>query len=212
MTVLIGVLTLGIGSALAFSFGSDDDDDWWRYSYYGNPNQPWVAPNGMMFYPRLPYFERQEMVDRRHYQMNRRFNAMNELGDMLYGKGGFDRTEAIKIARLIEATSGHALTRDFHPGSIATYDSRTTLALWSSQDVFLANAQALQAAAKALAEELAKKPTEKEGAVMLPKRSNQYGKPSTEKVAVSPAVWEKFNEVQNVCDHCHRSYRGFRRW
>ena len=95
LLLILPLLIVGTNGALAFSFGSDDDDDWWRYSYYGNPNQPWIAPNGMMYYPRMPYFERSRMVDQRQWQMEQKRRAMQELGDMLYGQNGFDRTRAI---------------------------------------------------------------------------------------------------------------------
>lgn len=210
ITVAIGLLFLGISSALAFSFDfGDDDDDYWRYAYRRNPNQPWIAPNGYLFYPRLPYFERSRMVDNRQWQMGRRYDAMNQLGAMLYGRTGFDRVEAIRLARRIEATSGYALTDDFHPGAVATYGSRTTLALWGNQEAFQANAFALQQAAKVLAEEFAKQPTAEQSAVMLPTSTDRYGRPGAEKVAVSTGVWEKFNAVSNVCDSCHRGFRGY---
>ncbi len=193
--------------AFSFDFG-DDDDDWWRYSYWGNPNQPWVTPSGHYFYPRLPYFQRQRMVDRRQDQMAYRRNAMDELRAMLYGRGGFDRAEAIKLARGIESVAGNSLADNFHPGSIATYSSRTTLALWGSPDAFRAKALTLQAAANALAKELEKQPTAEQGAVFLAQRPAGYGK-QEKKVAVSPDVWEKFNSLSQECDSCHRAYRGY---
>ena len=210
ITILVGLLFLSISSALAFSFDfGDDDDDYWRYAYWGGYNRPWVAPNGYYFYPRLPYFERSRMVDNRQWQMGQRYQAMDTLGAMLYGRTGFDRAQAIQLSRRIEATSGQVLTDDFHPGAVATYGSRTTLALWGNQEAFRANAFALQQAARALAEEFEKQPTVEEGAVMLPKTSERYGQPGAEKVAVSPRVWEKFNALSAVCDSCHRGFRGY---
>ena len=209
----IVTLLIGMNSAMAFSFGSDDDDDWWRYSYYGNPNQPWVTPSGMMYYPRMPYFERNRMVDSRQWQMESKRRAMQEIGDMIYGQGGFDRTRAIQLARTIEATAGQALGKDFHPGSVASHRSRTTFSLWRHRDVFDANAAALKAAANDLAQELAKQPTVEEGAVMLKQRPDDpYAQPTGKQVAVSGDVWAKYNEVSNICDHCHRDYRGPERW
>jgi cytochrome c556 len=210
LPLLLVILFTGMGSALAFSFDfGDDDDDWRRYSYWGNPNQPFVAPNGYYFYPRLPYFERQRMVDNRQLQMGMRQNSMNALGRMLYGRSDFDRAEAIKHARRIEASSGQVLTDNFHPGAIATYDSSTTLALWGNQEAFKASALALQSAAKSLAEEFEKQPGEEEGAVYLPQNTDRYGQPGKERVAVSPAVWEKFNALNSVCASCHRGFRGY---
>ncbi len=205
----LGVVFLATNPAQAFSFDfGDDDDDYWYYSYWGGQGRPWIAPNGMYFYPRLPYFERQRLIDRRQYQMGRHYNAMQQLGGMLYGREGFDRTEAIKLARRIEATAGRSLADDFHPGSIASYNSRTTLALWGNRQGFEANAEALKQAARALAEEFQKQPTAEEGGVMLPAADGR----GEEKVAVSPDVWDKFNALSEVCDSCHRGFRGFRRY
>lgn len=208
--LVLGLIILSAGAVHAFSFNfGDDDDDYWRYAYRGNPNQPWVAPNGMYFYPRLPYFTRSRMVDNRQAMMGRRHNAMQELGSMLYGRNGFDRAEAIKMARHIEATSGQNLTTDFHPGAIATYNSRTNLSLWGNQEAFRANALVLQQMAKALAEEFEKQPTAEQGAVYLPQRRDRFSQQSTEKVAVSADVWKKFNDLSNVCNSCHRGFRSY---
>lgn len=208
LAVACGLILIGMSSALAFSFDfGDDDDDWWRYGYYGNPNQPWVAPNGMMFYPRLPYFERDRLLEQRQWQMGQKYQAMERLGAMLYGNEVFDRTTAIQLARKIEATSGRRLSDDFHPGSVATHRSRTLLSLWSNRPGFEANAEALRVAAQALAEEFIKQPGEQEGAVMLP--AGPAGAASSSgKIALSPGVWEKFNALSEVCDSCHRGFKG----
>ncbi len=209
--LVLPLLLVGINNALSFSFDfGDDDDDWWYYSYYGN--QPMVSPYGTYFYPRLPYWQRNEMVDRRKAQMERKRSGMHELGDMLYTQEGFDRTRAIQIARAIEAGAGQTMSQDFHPGAVATYRSRTTLALWGNRQAFEGNSLALQAAAKALADELVKQPTVEQGAVMLRQRSDPYAEPSNKQVAVSPDVWQRYNEVSAICDHCHSSYRGPTRW
>ena len=160
-------------------------------------------------YPRLPYFERNRLLDQRHLRMGRNYHAMDQLGAMLYGDAAFDRTQAIKLARRIEATAGHRLSADFHPGSIATDRSRTLLALWYNRPLFDANAEALRGAAKALAEELEKNPKGQAGAVMLLAKPEDSGQ-SAKTVAVSAAVWERFNRLSDVCDSCHRGFRGHR--
>lgn len=210
--ILLTALLSFSGSAQAFSFDfGDDDDDWYRYySYWGNPNQPWVAPNGMLFYPRLPYFERHQMIDQRQSQMGQKYDAMDELGSMLYGRGGFDRATALKLARIIESLAGSRLSQNFHPGSVATDRSRTMLSLWNNRTQFNANADALRLAAKALADEIAKQPANGDESVMLPQAIDNYGTPGKEKIAVSTGVWEKFNALSDVCDSCHRDFRGFR--
>jgi cytochrome c556 len=210
--LVLVVAMLTSGGSLAFSFDFGDDDDKWRYyAYQGHPNQPWIAPNGMYFYPRLPYFQRQRMIDQRQDEMASRANSLQQLGAMLYGNEGFDRARAIKMARSIEATSGEVLADKFHPGSVVSYDSNTTLTLWGSPDAFRARALQMQISARALAEELEKQPTAEEGAVFVAKSRGYYGQPA-DKVAVSPGIWEKFNTLSAECAACHREYRGYGRW
>jgi cytochrome c556 len=210
LALALGLMLMGISAALGFSFDfGDDDDDWWRYAYRGNPNQAWIAPNGMMFYPRLPYYERNRMLDRRQWQMGQKYRAMDELGAMLYGNAGFDRASAIKLARKIEALSGPTLTQNFHPGSIATDRSRSLLSLWHNRSAFEANAEALRVAAKELAHVLEIRPGEGEATVMLPSASSE-SRGSAKSVAVAPAVWDKFNSLSMVCDSCHSGFRGHR--
>jgi cytochrome c556 len=210
LVLVVAMLTSGGALAFSFDFG-DDDDDWRYYAYRGNPYQPWVAPNGMYFYPRLPYFQRQRMIDQRQGEMASRGNNLQQLGAMLYGNAGLDRARAIKLARAIEATSGEALADKFPPGSVASDNSNTTLALWGSPDAFRARALQLKIAARALAEELEKQPTAEQGAVFVARDRGYYGQPE-EKVAVSPGVWEKFNALSQECAACHRDYRGYGRW
>jgi len=94
---------------------------------------------------------------------------------------------------------------------VVTTGSHTTLALLNNQEAFKANAQALQAAAAALAEELAKRPTAEEGAIYLPKE-RAYGKEEPETEAVSPKIWEKFNALSETCVACHSNFRGRGWW
>ncbi|MEJ2321041.1 MAG: cytochrome c [Gammaproteobacteria bacterium] len=138
-----------------FSFG--DDDDWWGPGWgnpylggpYGRPGWgdprwgnggtgrgwgpgygPWgPGPYGMP--PRLGSFDRTKMRLDRQRQMSNHDDAMEELGDMLYGRYNFDREKAIELAREIESGAGMALVRNFHPGSIATDESHTTPAFWT---------------------------------------------------------------------------------
>ena len=210
-----------------FSFG--DDDDWWGPGWgnpywgspYGGPGWgdprwnsgggrgwgpgyapaygPWGAgPYGMP--PRLGSFDRTKMRLDRQRQMSNHDDAMEELGDMLYGRYRFEREKAIELAREIEAGAGHALVRNFHPGSIATDESHASPAFWGNEATFKANADALKTAAAALAEELARRPTDEEGAVY-----SDHGRGDE---PVSPDIWAKFNDVANACRACHATFRG----
>lgn len=215
---LIGLVFGAGGTAQAdFSFGDSsfsfgDDDDWygprWGAPYWGNPygaapgwgpaNGPWAAPYYMP--PRLNSYDRTMMRLNRQRQMGHNDDAMEELGDMLYGRYIFDREEAIKLAREIEATGGDALIRYFHPGSIATDESHTTPAFWGNEKTFKANADALKSAAAALAEELEKRPGDGERAV--------YPQRSRDQDPISPEIWKKYNQLANTCRACHATFRG----
>ena len=105
-----------------------------------------------------------------------------------------------ELAREIEAGAGHALVRNFHPGSIATDESHASPAFWGNEATFKANADALKTAAAALAEELARRPTDEEGAVY-----SDHGRGDE---PVSPDIWAKFNDVANACRACHATFRG----
>lgn len=195
---------MGISSAQAFSFDFGDDDN---YPYWGRPYSPWVAPPAYYF-PRLPSYDRSSMVQKRQRVMSDHDKSMHELKEMLYGKYGFDRAVAIKLARNIELTSGSALTGNFHPGAVSAFRSRTTSALWGNEQTFKANALALQAAARDLATELAKQPTAEEGAVHLPRRSIAFDQDKPETVPVSAGIWEKYNNLSTICESCHSGFRG----
>ena len=175
--------------------------------------RPWVAPPNYFWYPRLPSYDRSKMRQGRQHQMNNFDDAMNDLRDMLYGGEDFDRTRAIQLARKIEATSGHALTGNFHPGSVVTTGSRVTTALWGNEEAFKANAEALRLAAGDFADELAKRPSEQQGAVYLSQRSEHFGRSKEHKEApVSPQIWKKFNVLSDTCVTCHSTFRGPNWW
>mgnify|MGYP001814233817 FL=1 len=222
-----GLLGLALGTAGSvqadFSFGDSsfsfgDDDDWWgpgrgnpypvapyaapgwgSPAYYG----PWGAPPPYYLPPRLGSFDRSIMRQKRQRQMSNHDDAMEELGDMIYGRYRFEREEAIELARQIEAAAGPALIRNFHPGAIATDGSHTTPAFWGNEAAFKANADALQAAAGALADELEKDLVAQEGAGTTEEApGRRYEKP------VSPEVRNRFNQVANACRACHATFRG----
>ncbi|MGD1990319.1 MAG: cytochrome c [Chromatiales bacterium] len=218
--VSAGLIGLALGAAGAaqagFSFG-DDDDHWWGPPGWGNPywGAPYAAPGwGSPAYgprgapppwylpPRLGSYDRSIMRQKRQRQMSNHGDAMEELGDMIYGRYRFEREEAIELARQIEAAAGPALIRNFHPGAIATDGSHTTPAFWGNEATFKANADALKAAAGALADEL-EKGLEEEGAGTTDgARGWRYEKP------VSPEVRNRFKQVANTCRACHATFRG----
>jgi len=213
LLILLATLLIASSTALAFSFDFGDDDDFYYRPWWGGPYaQPYYQPWRPYFYPpQLPSFDRHEMVRERQNLMDDNMDAMEQLSELLYGKYGFDRAEAIRMARKIELTSGTALTRNFHPGAVRESGSRTTPGYWGNEQAFKANAEALKAAAADLARELAKQPKAEDGAVFLAPRFRDDND-APEKTAVSPAIWEKFNTLSDTCESCHRGFRGRRWW
>lgn len=200
---ILAFLVIAVNPVQAFSFNFSDGD-YYRPYYWGGPvYNPWVR----YYPPQLPAYDRSVMVQKRQDLMNKNVDAMSRLRELLYEKYGFDRAEAIQLARKIELVSGAALTKNFHPGAVREHRSHTRPTYWGNEQTFKANAQAMQAAAADLALELEKQPKAGEGAVFLSKRHMSYGD-TEEKTPVSPAVWEKFNNLSNTCDSCHQSFRG----
>lgn len=206
MLIILLYAILGISTAQAFSFDFGDDD----YPYWRGPQyyRPWVAPP-LYYYPRLPSFDRSSMVRNRQRRMENFDTTMERLDDLLYGSRGFDRAEAIKLARKIEMTSGMVLTDKFHPGSVVDFRSDASTALWGNEQVFKANALAMEAAASDLAMEFEKQPTAEEGAVDLPKRRSRFDRDDDgpETVQVSAGIWQKYNVLSNICLSCHGRFR-----
>jgi cytochrome c556 len=201
LSASVMALTLSSSMVHGFSFDFDNDDGppSWVESYW----QP--APR--YYYPQMDSFDRSRVVEGRQRHMQRRASTMSQLSNLLSGRYGFDRAQAVQLARNIERSAGWALTRNFHPGAVIDTDSRTTRSLWGNEQMFRANAETLQSAARALAEELEKTPTAEQGAVYLRTRS----KPGDDEVttaAVSSQVWQKYSDVSNTCHACHRNFRS----
>lgn len=195
---LLAVTPVNLANAFTFDFGDND-----YHPYWGNPYLRPVTPYYYM--PQLPMYDRSTLVRRRQEQMGNNADAMGEIRELLYGRYGFDRGEAIKLAKKIELTSGQALTRNFHPGAVRDMNSHTTPTYWGNEETFRANAQALQQAARELAQELEKTPTAEEGAVFLNKR---WPAGEEDRAAVSASVWDKYNNLSKTCNSCHHSFRG----
>ena len=218
--IFTALLFIGVSDVQAFNFDFGDDDDYY-HPYFRPAYNPWFGPPlgygpppgyfrppAAYYPPRLPSYDSSTMVRKRQRIMSDHDEAMDRLYEILYGNYGFDRAEAVKLARKIEVTSGIAMTGNFHPGAVADFRSRTTPAYWGNEQTFRANAQALQAAAKDLAIELAKKPSAEEGAIMMPRRGASVEGENAQSAPVSPGVWEKFNALSHVCESCHSTFRG----
>ena len=203
LSVSVPVISLVMYSAasqaFSFDFGDDHPPTW--IESYGQP-----APR-YYYHPQINSFDRGKMIDHRQNRMQRRATTMNQLSDLLSGRYGFDREQAIWLARGIEQSAGYALSRNFHPGAVIDDYSRTTRSLWGNEEMFRQYATSLQTAAKALAEELAKEPAQEEGAVYM-RAQRKRGEDTASSIAVSPKVWEKYSAVSATCTSCHRSFRS----
>ena len=204
LSTFMMALTMSSGTVQGFSFDFDNDDGppSWVESYW----QP--APR--YYYPQMNSFDRSRVVEGRQRHMQRRASTMSQLSNLLSGRYGFDRAQAVRLARNIERSAGWALTRNFHPGAVIDSDSRTTRSLWGNEQMFRSNAETLQSAARALAEELEKTPNEEEGAVYLRTRSKPGDGVTTE--AFSSQVWQKYSDVSNPCHSCHHNFRSPFNW
>ena len=176
---------------------------WGAPSYYAPPGGYYYQP------PRLDSYDRTIMKDKRQALMERHDDAMDKIADMLYGRYRFDREETLDNAKHIELDATQNMLRHFHPGAIATSGSHTAPTFFGNEAAFKANADALAAAAKALAEELQKKPGSDESA-LYPRKSKGFDyrpRSDTENDPVSPAIFDRFNELAGTCITCHSYYR-----
>jgi len=207
----LGATLLGAAGAHAFSFDFGDDDYYpvWGAPMYGPPGSGYYLP------PRLSSYDRHSLKMNRQDKMSDHQDALNELSAMLYGGKGFDRNEAVQLARKIQSESGIRLSRNFHPGAVVTSGSRALPSVWQNQEAFKGYADSLSQAAGALAEALVVQP-KPENAILLPNRNAAFNcKKDDEactKVAVDPSVWEKFNNLSATCEGCHVGFRGFGWW
>ena len=212
-TLLSGALSATLLSAAgvhAFSFDFGDDD---YYPVWGVPG--YGAAPGHYLPPRLPSYDRHSLKMARQGMMSDHQDALNELSAMLYGGKGFDRSEAVKLARYIQSGAGIKMQRNFHPGSVATSGSRALPSVWQNQEGVKAYADSLSAAAGALAEALVIQPPPEKG-IMLRKRDAAFSceddDEACKQVAVDPTVWQKFNDLSATCEGCHVGFRGFGWW
>lgn len=207
----------GISDSWKSDWGESYDATWESNPNWGNRN--WGAPAYRPAYPApqpyarpysyVPSYDRWNMRDRRQKLMSDHDDAMDDLSDMLYGGYRFDRQEAIELAKQIEASSGEILTRDFHPGAVATSGSNTAPAAMTNQDVFKANAQALKKTAGELAAELSRTPEAGEQ-VMYSRNGRGFSYRrirGEDSEPLSPQIFNKFNALAATCNSCHSYFR-----
>jgi len=151
--------------------------------------------------------------------------TMRDLDRMLSGRHPFNRAEATRMAREIEASAGENLWRLFRPGDWRE-GSRSTAIIWGDMDSFKSRAEALKAAAGELADELEKRPTAEdytEGRAVMPDWRTQFGDAPWERGpwdggpysqwgnrggAVSKEAYDAYLKLRDTCHSCHASFRS----
>ena len=175
-----------------------------------------------------PYGHRSgAMTHDRQILMTEHGNTMRKIKRMFDGRRTFDRTEATKAAREIEAGAGENLWRLYAPGSRGM-GSRSAPTVWGSFDTFKSHAEALKAAARDLADALEERPTAKDwqsGQAFMPPRSARrfgpwggpwggggpYDRWGQQGGGISTEAIAAFNKLKAVCHDCHANFR-FSRW
>jgi len=194
----IGAGLLGVGLCMAFLSAAHAWYGPYGPSYYGQ-----YGPNAMKR-------DRQKLM-RGHAQ------AMDDLAAIIEGRKRFDRLKATKLAREIEAGAGENMWRLYAPDSVAAPGSRTAPPIWGNFETFKANANALKETAGGLADELEKRPTDKdyqEGVWIPPYSSglgNRWGQRGGD---MTQAAIAEYIRLERVCAVCHLDFRtsSYSRW
>ena len=111
-------------------------------AWYGGPYRSYHGEYG----PNAMKQDRQKL-------MRNHGHAMDDLESIIDGRKRFDRLEATKLAREIEAGAGENMWRLYEPSSVTARGSRTAAPIWGNFEVFKANANALKQTAGALADD-----------------------------------------------------------
>ncbi|UCB54414.1 MAG: cytochrome c [Thiotrichales bacterium] len=181
--------------------------------------QAWYdGPHGRYYGPSY-YGEHgpQAMKRDRQKLMRNHGHAMDELESVIEGRKRFDRLEATKLAREIEAGAGENMWRLYEPASVATTGSRTAAPIWGNFDTFKANANALKQTAGSLADELEKRPTatDYQEGVWVPPRSSGWGNLWGQRDGdMTHEAIAEYIRLGRICTVCHLNFRTSRygRW
>lgn len=151
-------------------------------------------------------YERQNLM--RHHGW-----SMQELSSMFEGRRAFDRDEAVRLARELEAGLGEAMLHNFSPGTRVA-GSRVSPWVWRDFGAFRGYAIGAGQAAGRLAEALAEAPDSDEisqQGVWLTSRRPVPGRFShLRDDQVSMDAIRAYNQLDATCRSCHMGFRGYR--
>ena len=181
------------------------------HAWYGGPHRSYYGPS---YYgqhgPNTMKRDRQKL-------MRNHGHAMDELEAIIDGRRRFDRLEATKLAREIEAGAGENMWRLYEPASVAARGSRTAAPIWGNFETFKANANALKQTAGALADELEKRPTAEDyqEGVWIPPRSSGFGNLWGQRGGdMTQEAIAEYIRLERICTVCHLDFRtsSYYRW
>ena len=168
---------------------------WW----YGDP---WYRPYGSG----AVTYERQNLMRDHGW-------AMQDIPSMFEGRRAFDRDEAVRLARELEATLGDDMLKNFAPGTRVA-GSRATPWLWRDFGAFRGYANGAQQAAKDLVGALEQAPTSEEiqqqGAWMTSRHPAMHRWSHLSDDLVSLQAIQAYTRLNANCHSCHAMFRGWR--
>jgi cytochrome c556 len=184
-------------------------------AYWGGPRPaPWSGAD----FPGGAYGPGLDRMRQRQNEMQDHKAAMHTVGRMLAGQRNFDRAEAIRLARTIEASSGENLVGSFESGD-QRGNPLSRARIGQNMEAFTAQAEALKQAAADLANALEQQPSSADvwsGRAWSPdwyrSRGNRwmrgpYGG-GYDNDAVTPEALEAYNRMRATCHGCHAGFRS----
>ena len=187
-------IRLGGAAAIALTLVSTANA-WW----YGDP---WYRPYGSG----AVTYERQNLMRDHGW-------AMQDIASMFEGRRAFDRDEAVRLVRELEATLGDDMLKNFAPGTRVA-GSRAAPWLWRDFGVFRGYAIGAQQAAKELGGVLEQPPTSEElqqqGAWMTSRHPAMGRWRHLSDDLVSLQAIQAYTRLNANCHSCHAMFRGWR--
>lgn len=195
MTAMRNTIRLGGVAAIALTLVGTANA-WW----YGDA---WSRPYGSG----AVTYERQSVMRDHGW-------AMQDIASMFEGRRAFNRDEAVRLARRLEATLGDQMLKNFAPGTRVA-GSRVTPWVWRDFGTFRGYAISAKQAAGDLASALEQAPTgdrlEHRDAWMTSRHpgTGRWSHLSDDMVSIQAI--HAYTRLNANCHSCHAMFRG-RRW
>ena len=163
---------------------------------------PWYTPYGSG----AVTYERQN-------DMRRHGWSMKDLASIFEGRRAFNREEAVRLARELEADLGDEMLKNFAPGTRVA-GSRVTPWLWRDFGAFRGYALGSRKAASELADALETAPTgdeiQRQGAWLTSRRPGYSRWSHLGDDMVSMDAIQAYTRLNANCHSCHMMFRGYR--